>query len=288
MARGDGNEGATAVNHYKKWSAGRGDECHRPLDPLTTPLAVKKAEILRIARFALFLVRIQGVSAKTASGYISTINAWHERSNCVGLAAGARLSLSRAVLLGWARQNPPPRGVFQRLGITPQHLSAGMDLVLGRSGLCCALNQNLRACLSCCFAGLLRCCEVCFQDGKPAHFQILPERRHVSSAASGPKSVLIREAKRNSLQGASRVLSTPIQFFPGGSLVFASEEISALFAVDPAEPSDPLFRDPRTNKPLKVSFIRSVVNPSRYLIHCFRRANIYTICLPLHLPCSPF
>ena len=282
VARGDGNEGATAVNHYKRWSLGRGDSIHRPLDPISTPLAVKKQEILRIARFALFLVRTQGVSAKTASGYISTVNAWHARSNCVGLAADAKLSLSHSVLLGWARQNPPPRGVFQRLGITPQHLAKGMDLVLGERGRCSPANQNIRACLSAGFAGLLRTCETCLQDNKPSAFQILPERRHVSTSAAGVKTILIREAKRNTLQGASLQLSSPIQFYPGGTLVAAAEELSALFIADPAGPSDPLFRNPATNKPLRVSFIRDMVkrvaaaaglDPSFFGAHSLRFAN---------------
>ena len=75
VARGDGNEGSTAVNHYKKWCVARGDAILRPLDPLLTTLEVKAREVIRIARFALFLVQHQGVSASSASGYISTVNA---------------------------------------------------------------------------------------------------------------------------------------------------------------------------------------------------------------------
>ena len=108
VARGDGNEGSTAVNHYKKWCVARGDRILRPLDPLLTLLEVKVREVLRMARFALFLVQHQGVSASSASGYISTINAWHERRAFVKLAAGAPMSISSALLKGWARSHPPP------------------------------------------------------------------------------------------------------------------------------------------------------------------------------------
>ena len=220
---------------------------------------MKRAEVFRIARFALFLVRVQGVSASSASGYISTVNSWHRRRCSVGLAGDARLSVSKDVLLGWARSHPPPRGVFQRIGITPQHLAAGMDLVLGRCGFCSAANQNIRACMVAAFAGLLRTCEVCFQDGKAAGFQAIPTRAQLTRSISQIFTLLIREAKRNSLRGVSPVASTPVQFYPGGKLLDPTLEFSALLKLDPASGSSPVFRDPSSNKPLKVSFIREMV-----------------------------
>ena len=259
VARGDGNEGATAVNHYKKWAVGRGDVVLRPLDPLFTSLEMKKQEIVRIAHFALFLVQSQGVSASTASGYISTVNAWHSRRAMVGFAAGASLSISKAFLLGWARSHPPPRGVFQRLGITPQHLATGMDLVLGRRGECGPAAQNIRANLASAFAGLFRSCENSLQDNKPSCFQAIPQRFHLRSSPSGVFTIIVREAKRNSLKGVAPVVSTPVQFFPGGTLIDAAAELAALTRLDPAEDSAPLFRDPASGKPLKVSFIRATV-----------------------------
>ena len=259
VARGDGNEGSTGVRHYKKWAAGRGDSLYRALDPLLTRLDVKNQEKLRMARFALFLVGVQGVSASTASGYISTVNAWHRRRTGIGFAADMPLSFSGAFLLGWARSHPPPRGVFHRIGITPQHLAKGMDEVLGVRGSCSPLNQNIRASLACGFAGLLRSCEMCYQDDKPEHFQALPQRIHLSSLPSGSKSILIREAKRNSLKGVAPSVSTPIQFYPGGSLIDAAAELVLLSIADPASTDSPLFRDPSTNKPLKVSFIRKII-----------------------------
>ena len=172
VARGDGNEGSTAVNRYKRWSLGRGDAVLRPLDPLLTTLETKQREIVRMARFALFLVSVQGVSASSASSYISTVNAWHARRTFIGLAAGAPLSISKSFLLVLARSHPPPRGVFQRLGITPQHLALGMDRVLGKRGVCSALNQNLRASLSCAFAGLLRTCETSLVRLRTTQFDV--------------------------------------------------------------------------------------------------------------------
>ena len=71
VVRGDGNEGATAVKDYKRWSVSRGDSPLRPLDPLLTTLAQKRNEQLRVARFAVFLVQVKGVSAKSAKAYLS-------------------------------------------------------------------------------------------------------------------------------------------------------------------------------------------------------------------------
>ena len=259
VVRGDGNEGATAVNHYKRWCVGRGDSILRPLDPLLTSLDVKRGELMRIARFAAFLVKVQGVSAITAKGYISTVNAWHLRRTFVGLAAGFPLSISSEFLKGWARTHAPPRGVFIRIGITPQHLAKGMDLVLGPRLSCGAANQNVRACLASAFAGLLRTCEVCFQDNKRADFQAIPLREHLSLPASRNPSILIREAKRSTLTGVAPVVSTPVQFYPGGALIDAAAELIALSTLDPAPRSSPLFRDPSSNRPLRVSFIRDIV-----------------------------
>ena len=40
-----------------------------------------------------------------------------------------------------------------------------------KRSVCGAANQNIRACLVVAFAGLLRSCEVCLQDGKAADWQ---------------------------------------------------------------------------------------------------------------------
>ena len=247
------------MNHYKKWCAARGDRTLRPLDPNSTPLDQKKREILRIARFALWLVQVQGVSANSASAYISTINAWHERRAFVKLAAGASFSFSSQMLKGWARTHPPPRGVFQRIGITPQDLAKGLDLVFGKRGQASKAGQNWRALLVCSFAGLLRGCESCLQDSKPEAFQAIPSRRHCSSQKTGGKVILIREAKRVSFSGVAPCCSTPIQFFPGGSLIDPCLELEELIRIDPASPNSPLFRDPHSNRPLLVKKLRDVV-----------------------------
>ena len=70
---------------------------------------------------------------------------------------------------------------------------------------------------------------------------------------------MIREAKRTSLRGVAPVVSSPIQFYPGGKLIDAAAELVALMLADPARPDDPLFRDPYSNRPFKVSYIRETL-----------------------------
>ena len=291
VARGDGNEGATAVNHYKKWCVARGDRVLRPLDPLTSSLELKVNEAIRMAKFALFLVQVQGTSAKTASGYISVVNAWHRRRCFVGLAGDYPLSVSGSVLKGWARTHPPPRGVFHRIGITPQHLAAGMDAVLGKRGECSAQNQNMRACLTAAFAGLLRACEVALQDGKPVAFQVVPRRKDMATGKDGSRTILIREAKRSSLEGVAPAVSSPIQFYPGGKLIDVVAELDALVALDMLAAADaPLFRDTLSGKPLRVAVIRDAVkriaaaaglDPAFFGAHSLRFESSFT---NSHLP----
>ena len=257
--RGDGNEGSTGVRHYKKWCIGRGDQIHRPLDPISTTLVVKRRELHRLCQFAIYLCKSFGIRAATARDYISTANAWHRRRNLVGFAADMDSSIITQCLKGLARTHIPIRPTIVRLGICAHHLAFGMDAVLGPRGKCGAKNQNLRAALTSCFAGLLRGCEPCQQDSKPVEFQFLPKRKHIVSLSKGAKGIVIREAKRTSLKDVTPFHETTIQFYPGGEFIDAVAEIIALQIIDPASASDPLFRDPRSNTPIHVSALRDTV-----------------------------
>ena len=287
VVRGDGNEGATGVRHYKKWCVGRGDVIHRPFDPIITPLTVKKRELLRLCHFAIWLCKALGVRAATARDYISTVNAWHKRRNLVGFAADADPSIITLCLKGVARTHIPIRATFVRMGVCAHHLSYGMDVVLGKRGECSPQNQNMRAALTCCFAGLLRGCEPCFQDGKEAKFQFLPQRRHLLSTHRGGRAIIIREAKRTSLRDITPFSSTTIEFFAGGEFIDAVAELIALQHIDKADPHAPLFRKPRSNSPIRVSELRDAVkaiakaaglDPANFGAHslrceCMHRSN---------------
>lgn len=257
--RGDGNEGATGVRHYKRWSIARGDQVLRPYDPLLTTLTVKKRELLRLCQFAVWLCKVFGIRASTARDYISTCNAWHRRRTLVGFAADASPSIITDVLKGVARTHIPIRPTIHRIGITAYHLALGMDLVLGKRGSCSPKNQNLRALSASCFAGLLRGCEGCFQDNKPERFQYLPCRRHVVRLSNGAKGLVIREAKRTSLKDVTPFSQTTVQLYPGGAFVDAVAELDTLLSVDVCDSSSPLFRDPRSNTHIRVSELRDTV-----------------------------
>ena len=68
-----------------------------------------------------------------------------------------------------------------------------------------------------------------------------------------------RGHKRTSLHGVAPVLSTPVQLYPGGKLIDPTAELEALLKIDPAEEMAPLFRDPRSNRPLRVAVVRETV-----------------------------
>ena len=287
VVRGDGNEGSTAVRHYKKWCVGRGDHIHRPFDPIHTTLNVKRRELLRLCHFAIWLCKALGVRAATARAYISTANAWHKRRNLVGFAANADPEIITECLKGVARTHVPIRATFVRMGVCAHHLSFGMDIVLGKRGHCSPKNQNMRAALACCFAGLLRGCEPCFQDDKAAKFQFLPLRLHLLSLKQGSKGIVIREAKRTSLKDVTPFSSTTIEFFPGGEFIDAVAELVALQCVDSADPHAPLFRKPSSNSPIRVSELRDAVkaialaaglDPANFGAHSLRCERAHKSC----------
>ena len=282
VVRGDGNEGATAVRHYKKWCIARGDRIHRPLDPLVTSLAVKQRELLRICQFAVWLCHAFKIRVSTARDYISTCNAWHRRRNLVGFAADADGSIINECLKGLARTHIPSRPTLHRIGITAHHLALGMDIALGKRGECSPCNQNLRAALAVSFAGLFRGCEVCFQDNKQAKFQYCPTRAHIVALDGGSKGIRIREAKRTSLRDITPYSDTTVEFYPGGTFIDAVAELVCLSRLDPAPPEAPLFRDSRRQQ-LRVSVLRDTVkriaaavglDPSFFGAHSLRCVSV--------------
>ena len=258
VVSGDGNENSTAVRAYKEWSLARGDRVLRPLDPLNTPLHVKKREMYRICDFGIWLCHTRGIRASSANDYISTVNAWHRRRTFVGLAANADRACVLAVLKGVARTHTPLRPTLTRIGIVAHHLAAGMDIVFGKRGKGTAQEQNYRALMASCFAGLLRGCEACFQDNKALRFQFLPQRKHIQKLANNATGLVIREAKRSSLKDITPFSESTIQLYPGGSYIDACAEISTLLTKDPASPSDALFRK-SNGQPIKVSELRDAV-----------------------------
>ena len=288
VVKGDGNEGSTAVRRCREWSIGRGDAVHRPFDPISATLDLKKREILRLCHFALWLCLAFGIRTATARGYVSTVNAWHKRRNMVGLAADADPYFIVQCLKGLSRTHVPIRPTYVRIGISAHHLASGMDKHLGKRGQCSAKNQNMRALLAVCFAGLFRGCEPCFQDGKPTAFQFLPKRKHIVQLGKGSKGVVIREAKRTSLTDITPFKSTTIQFYDGGEFVDAVAELIALQLVDPAKPDDPLFRC-CGNRHIKVSELRDAVKAvakAAGLDPAFFGAHSLRYCTALPLPAS--
>ena len=55
------------------------------------------------------------------------------------------------------------------------------------------------------------------------------------------------------------MVTSPIQFYPGGTFIDPVAELDALLMMDPARDDAPLFRDPNANKPLSVKILRVAV-----------------------------
>ena len=132
IARGDGNEGHTGVKRWKLFCQQRHISPLRPLDPISTPLHVKAAEVWLCLRFVYQLINhsLSPVSPATGIAYLGTANSWHKRRCFVGLAADSSLAICGEMAKGLARFiHRPPRP--PRYGLPTQALAMGMDLVLG-------------------------------------------------------------------------------------------------------------------------------------------------------------
>jgi hypothetical protein len=262
-ARGDGNDMHTALRRYREWSHARGEQPLRPLDPTTATLGEKAAEVARLMRFVHWGVRHLGVAPETMMGYMSIINANHRRRTFVGLAGDMDLGLLAELAKGMARSHVP-RPSTPRYGTAPRLLARGMDIALGprSAALDTALRANLRAAVATTFAGVLRGCESCLQQGKQFHPLRDPTRADVRSRASG-KVMAIHEAKRVSLAGVALQKTTDLLLVAGGAFIDASAEIDAMFLADPVPrerwATTPLFRNPVTNRPILVSQLAATV-----------------------------
>ena len=137
----------------------------RPLDPLSATLQQKRVELERAAQFVHTGMKYLNWSPDTASQYLGTVNAWHNRRALVPLAGGADLALPRAIAAGLAREFvPKPKPT--RHGCPAHALAEGMDIVCGPRGQCDPISQAFRSLATACFCGLIRGGEAVTQQGK--------------------------------------------------------------------------------------------------------------------------
>ena len=73
-----GNDTSTAVRWYAKWCWFAGEEVISKLQAFSSWNEKRRVENKMVA-FFIWLVAVRGVTVDTASSYLSTVFAWHER-----------------------------------------------------------------------------------------------------------------------------------------------------------------------------------------------------------------
>ena len=268
-ATADGKRGRSHTG-VKAWFGFCEDElgvrAERPMDPLS-PLISKLEEEMLAMRFVIALVEERGLSPESARVYFSAVQGWHAREFGVKLAGGLKLERLPQMLKGLRRQHG---GTVRpvRKGFAPHLLRKAIDKTLDPSN---PLHANIRAALTTALQGLLRSAEYCGNHGRDT----LRRGDLVRIEASG-MTIMIHQCKNSHcLTGKSHAL----EIGAGGRYIDAVAEMNNLRAIDPADDSSPMFRDPKTNKPLSYEFMQSTVkslaqaigeDPTLYGTHSMR------------------
>ena len=172
MRDGTGGDRATGVRHWLRFCLGRRVSPIRDVDA-SAPLAQKLIEEAMLMDFALWLVLCRplgrSIAINTASGYVGTVRAWHQRR--FGYKIGADLDLSRLrdMLKGMRREiGQPPRK--RRYGVRTQQLAEAMEAAFGEAPSASAQERlnalNWKAALSTAFCALMRGAEFALQPGE--------------------------------------------------------------------------------------------------------------------------
>ena len=254
----DGNRGRTHVG-VRAWFSFctdiMGVPADRPMDPMSTPLWEKLEDEWLAMRFVCALVQDKGLTVNSASQYFSSANAWHGREHGVKLAGGLKLERLPAMLKGLRRViGEAPKKL--RRGVAPRALRRAMDLLLDPND---PAHANLRAALATAFLGMLRASEFTTPNGKvdEDHTLMVSDLVDLTDA----RMVLMMAPCKNMhhLKGKT----CPLVIGAGGDFIDAVAEVRNRLRVDPvapgAEASTPLFRDPKTNSPLRYDFVNNLV-----------------------------
>ena len=227
---------------------------HRPMDPMMSTLYEKLEEEWLGMRFVCALVRDRGITPTSAGQYFSSFQGWHAREHGVKLAGGLKLERLPQMLKGLRRiVGETPREL--RRAVMPQALKRGMDLLLDPSD---PVHANIRAALASALQGLMRSAEYTSTTGEADNLTIM--RSDLVQLNHERMVVMMHPCKNMKHVGGK---TCPLVIGGGGEYVDAVWEVQNLLRVDPTpsgrSDSTPLFRDPRTNKPLKYSTINQTV-----------------------------
>lgn len=240
MADRAGGSKSTAVRHWLRFTL-QG----RRVSPIRSterdaPLAVKLAEEGLLMDFAIWLVVCKPtgrtISVDTASKYVSTVRAWHERHFGRAIAADLNLSRLKDLLKGMRREilQPPKR---KRFGVRTQHLAEVLQRFHNVGSAATETQKlnslNWRAALSLGFCGLLRAAEMALQPGEAWDPELHLSRADVSFHVDGDgvryAIVMMRPVKNGRhLRGKT----VPLTLY-GGSMVDAVDALWQLVEQDP-------------------------------------------------------
>lgn len=279
-ADGDGNNTHASVQHYCRFMAlGLNTPLRRVLDPLSTPLERKLEEVDLIEAWAWWLATQVGVNTETAWNYVCTANSWHERQFGVGFAAGMSLQRIHRMLQGHQRLLGHPIARRRRIGVRPVQLARGIRAQLDpRSN---PLHCNVATCMEVALvaiarAGELASCRSGLSFTRARH----PSRADVTFTydASGSPIGCTLYIVNSKARGAEQMRKLPVPIpMTGGHLSPGLALYHLIHVLDPvpSHPADrtPLFRDPRTNSILSVTYVRTVLRQCMAAIG--RDASIY-------------
>lgn len=253
---GCGADTHTAVTSWVRFTVrGLRVPCLRPLDPLA-PLWRKLQEVDLVEAYAWWHVACGAAHAhmrpnhETVQGYVSTLNAWHERRTGVHLAGNFPLTRVHRMLSGYARLQSVAPLRLKRVGCRPHELSLGIRLSLNPSS---ALDCNIAALLECALVAVQRVGELASnKPGGAFDPAVHPTRADVSfsRAADGTllettfRSVNCKARGVEARRKLERHLPARGSFLSPGWLLYLLTEV-----VDPVphhlRATTPLFRDPR-------------------------------------------
>lgn len=274
-ATADGRRGRykTGVKAWFAFTKDKGLSPDRPLDP-GCPLFVKLEEEWLFMEYVCALVEEgimtsgEPVSVESARVYASSVQGWHAREHGIKLAGGLKLERLPQMLKGLRRikgdKPKKTRSVF-----SPKQLRTAMDATLSRSD---PLSANIRAAIATAFQGLLRSVEYTGDNGK-----LTLLREDVVSFDEDSHLVMMMHPGKNMQHLAGK--TCPLVIGAGGTYIDAVDEIANLRRVDRASGDSPLFRDPKTGKPLSYDCIMQYtkafavylgLDPTEYATHCYR------------------
>lgn len=246
-----------------------GLSAERPLDPMS-PLIEKLEEEMLAMRYVCALVEDRGLTPDSARVYFSAVQGWHSREFGIKIAGGLKLERLPAMLKGLRRlHGGSTRPV--RKGFAPQLLRRAMDAILDPAD---PLQANVRTALATALQGLLRSAEFCGEHGRDTL-----RRSDIVALNKHEMRIMVHQCKNtNRLTGKSHELLIGA----GGEYIDAVAEMQNLLRVDPAGAAAPLFRDPKTNRPLSYEYVLGITrqlaiaigeNPDQYGTHSFRIAG---------------